>query len=96
MAGSSHGQPAKIYMEGKQARIPVIAGSNADEASVFAQSGNMKTVLAYNKYLRAQAGRFWEEEFQAYPARSDAEAPTQFLRFRTTLLRTARGRWRAL
>ncbi len=43
-------QPAKIFAEGRQMHIPVLVGSNADEATVFGHGGP-KTVEAYKKYL---------------------------------------------
>jgi carboxylesterase type B len=38
-------QPAKIFAEGKQLKIPVLVGSNADEATVFGLVAP-KTVLS--------------------------------------------------
>lgn len=71
-------QPAKIFAEGRQLRIPVLTGSNADEATVFGHGGP-RTVDEYRKYLVRDTGEYWKEEFQVYPARSDAEVPARYL-----------------
>ncbi len=47
-------QPARIFAEGRQAHIPVLVGSNADEATVFGPGP--ATVSDYWKYLRADTG----------------------------------------
>ncbi len=69
-------QPAEIFGEGKQMRIPVLIGSNADEATVFGHN-NLKTVTEYRMHLRQDTGKYSEEEFRAYPVGSDAEVPTR-------------------
>jgi len=72
-------QPAEIFTEGKEARVPVLVGSNADEATVFGHGGP-NTVEEFRDYLRDAAGMHAEQEFQAYPALSDAEVPARYLR----------------
>jgi para-nitrobenzyl esterase len=67
-------QPAKIFAEGKQLKIPVLVGSNADEATVFGLVAP-KTVDEYKMYLQRDTGRFADQEFAAYPAGSDASIP---------------------
>jgi para-nitrobenzyl esterase len=71
-------QPAKIFAEGKQMHIPVIVGSNADEATVFGHGGP-KTIAEYKSYLRGDTGQYSDEEFRAYPAHSDADVPARYL-----------------
>lgn len=73
-------QPAKIFEEGKQLRIPILVGSNADEATVFVNPGDPKNIGEYKNYLRGDTGKFSAEEFRAYPAETDAAVPAQFLR----------------
>lgn len=72
-------QPAKIFAEGKQIHVPVIIGSNADEATVFGHN-SVKTVDQYKNYLLADTGKYSDQEFQAYPATSDTEVAAQALR----------------
>jgi para-nitrobenzyl esterase len=71
-------QPAKIFAEGKQMRVPVLVGSNANEGTVFGRGGP-KTVDEYKSYLLGDTGKYSDREFQAYPATSDADVPAQSL-----------------
>lgn len=75
-------QPATIFAEGKQMHIPVLIGSNADEATVFGHN-NLKTVEEYKDYLRRDTGADSKLEFQLYPATSDADVPVQYLRIQS-------------
>src|ERR1700740_2588679 len=77
-------QPAKIFAEGKQLKIPVLVGSNADEATVFGLVAP-KTVDEYKTYLQRDTGRFADQEFAAYPAGSDAAIPEKFLKYHNDL-----------
>jgi para-nitrobenzyl esterase len=71
-------QPAKTFREGRQLPIPVLVGSTTDEATVFRR--HAETLDQFKKYLADDTGRYADEEFQVYPAASDAEVPNQFLR----------------
>jgi para-nitrobenzyl esterase len=73
-------QPAKIFAEGKELHIPILVGSNRDEATVFGHGGP-KTVNEYKNYFRSDTGKYADQEFQAYPATSDADVEARFLRF---------------
>src|SRR6185437_15707498 len=66
-------QPARIFAEGKQMRIPVLVGSNADEATVFGHE--QKTVGEYKKHLQQDTGEYSDGEFKLYPVSSDADVP---------------------
>ena len=48
-------QPAQIFAEGKEIRIPILVGSNADEATVFGDN-NLKTVDEYKRHLQQDTG----------------------------------------
>jgi para-nitrobenzyl esterase len=82
-------QPAKIFAEGKQALIPVLAGSNADEATVFGPGP--ANLSEYRRYLQADAGIYADQEFQTWPASSDNEVPDQYLKLENTNF--AYGAW---
>jgi para-nitrobenzyl esterase len=82
-------QPAKIFAEGRQAHIPVLVGSNADEATVFGRGPT--TVSEYRKYLEADSGSFADQEFRAWPAASDADVPMQHLQLQSDSF--AYGAW---
>lgn len=71
-------QPAKIFEQGRELRIPILIGSNADEATVFGHGGP-KTIEEYKKYLLQDTGNFADLEFQAYPVSSDADVPVRYL-----------------
>lgn len=75
-------QPAKIFGEGRQLHVPVLVGSNADEATVFGHGGP-KTINEYKKYLSEDTGPYSDEEFQAYPAKSDADVPARYLQLQS-------------
>jgi para-nitrobenzyl esterase len=75
-------QPAKIFADQKQMHVPVIVGSNASEATVFGHDGP-KTVSEYRDYLREDTGKYADEEIQAYPVKSDADVPAQYLKLKS-------------
>jgi para-nitrobenzyl esterase len=77
-------QPAKIFAQGKQLKIPILVGSNADETTVFGLVAP-KTVDEYKAYLQLDTGRFADKEFADYPAGSDAAIPEQFLKYHNDL-----------
>jgi para-nitrobenzyl esterase len=82
-------QPAHIFAESRQAHIPVLVGSNADEATVFAPGP--AAVSAYRQYLVADSGPWAAREFQLWPASSDAEVPAQYLKLQNATF--AFGAW---
>jgi para-nitrobenzyl esterase len=73
-------QPAIVFADGRQARIPVIVGSNADEGSMFAEdpSGPV-SVEQYRAWLKKKFRDQWEEVERVYPATNDSEAQKAFL-----------------
>jgi para-nitrobenzyl esterase len=71
-------QPSRIYAEGKQAKVEVLIGSNADEATVFGHN-DVQTIDEYKRYLREDVGRYADQEFEAYPALSDADVARHYL-----------------
>ena len=75
-------QPAKIFAEGRQLHIPVLVGSNADEATVFGHGGP-KTLSEFRKYLSEDTGAHAAEESRLYPTTVDADVPQQYLRLQS-------------
>ncbi|MBO0910199.1 MAG: carboxylesterase family protein [Acidobacteria bacterium] len=77
-------QPALTFREGRQAKVPVIVGSNADEVSIFAspivggRAYRPKTLAEYRHWLARAFGAHAGEVFAAYPASTDGEAPAAF------------------
>jgi para-nitrobenzyl esterase len=82
-------QPARIFAEGRQTHVPVLVGSNADEATVFGPGP--ATTSDYWSYLRADTGARAEKEFQLWPASSDAEVGEQYLKLQNETF--AYGAW---
>jgi para-nitrobenzyl esterase len=74
-------QPAKVFAEGRQAHIPVLVGSNADEATVFGHGP--ATVSEYRKYLQADSGVFADRQFRAWPAASDDDVPMEYMKLQS-------------
>jgi para-nitrobenzyl esterase len=72
-------QPASVFAEGKQMHVPVLVGSNADEATVFGLN-DVKTVDQYKAYLLRDTENYSGQEFRAFPATSDADVPAAYLR----------------
>jgi para-nitrobenzyl esterase len=72
-------QPARIFAECKQMPVPVLVGSNADEATVFGHN-DVKTVDQYKAYLLRDTENYSDQEFRAFPATSDADVPAAHLR----------------
>jgi para-nitrobenzyl esterase len=78
-------QPARIFAQGKQARIPVIVGSNSDEVSIFASpivggaSYRPQTIVEYWHWLHQTFHDLAPEVFAAYPANTDSGVPKAFL-----------------
>jgi para-nitrobenzyl esterase len=67
-------QPARIFAEGKQMHVPILVGSNADEATVFGHN-DLKTVDDYKRRMQQDTGEYSNKEFQAYPVNTDADVP---------------------
>jgi para-nitrobenzyl esterase len=76
-------QPIEIFAHGKQAHIPVIVGSNADEGTMFVGPSGPKTVTQYKAGLETDTGKYAAEEFVAYPVASDAEVHSAQVRLQT-------------
>lgn len=82
-------QPAKVFAQSKQAHIPVLIGSNADEATVFGPGP--ASLSEYRRYLQADTGKFAAQELQAWPASSDADVAGQYLKLQN--MSFAYGAW---
>jgi len=82
-------QPASVFARGEQARVPVLVGSNADEATVFGPGP--QTLADYWKYLRHDTGPFAKQEFRLWPAYSNARVHREFLELQSGMF--AYGAW---
>jgi len=82
-------QPAKIFAEGRQAHIPVLVGSNADEATVFGPGP--ANLSEYRRFLHSDTGVYADQELQAWPASKDSDVPGQYLKLEN--MSFAYGAW---
>jgi para-nitrobenzyl esterase len=78
-------QPAKVFAQGRQLKVPVIIGSNADEATTMIEEtlNGPPTLTNYKAFLRTQFFGYSDDVLKVYPATTDAEARTAFLAFDT-------------
>jgi len=78
-------QPAITLAQGRQARIPVIVGSNSDEATVNVDEDlhAEPTVANYKAYLKNEFLEDAGEFFRMYPAATDADVRAAFIAFDT-------------
>ncbi|HEX7194117.1 MAG TPA: carboxylesterase family protein [Chthoniobacterales bacterium] len=67
-------QPVQIFAEAQQMHVPILVGSNADEATVFGHN-DLKTVDDYKRHLQQETGEYSNKEFQAYSVNADADVP---------------------
>jgi para-nitrobenzyl esterase len=63
-----------IFEHGRQNDVPLIAGSNADEATSLAPWPESRTAEAFRKEIQQRFGDFADQFFKIYPADSDAQA----------------------
>lgn len=69
---------ADVFAAGRQAPVPFIVGSNADEGTLFTRQAAPKTVRGYQFIVRRMFGEHAAEVLRLYPARSDDEAEAAF------------------
>jgi para-nitrobenzyl esterase len=64
-----------IYAEGLQAKVPLLAGWNADESRVFAVFGSKRpTAKSFSQAVRLEYAELADAVLRLYPARTDEEA----------------------
>ena len=69
-----------IFAKGKQNKVPVIIGSNANEGtSLIAPALIPKTLAGYKAYLKNRFGDMVDNFLKVYPAASDAEVRNSIL-----------------
>jgi para-nitrobenzyl esterase len=83
-------QPLITFAREKQAHVPVLVGSNAQETTVFGkasplatQDSRPKTMVQYRAWLKNEFREFAGEVEQVYSAQTDAEVPHIFIRMQT-------------
>ena len=67
--------PGRLWDQGKQAAVPFITGTNADEGTVFLQQVQIKRVAGYRFSARLLYGEDADEVLKLFPAQNDDEVP---------------------
>jgi para-nitrobenzyl esterase len=67
-----------LFASGQHSDVPLMVGSNADEATALFEAAAPATVAAYRKAVESRYGEFAKDVLAAYPAASDADAKTAF------------------
>ena len=70
--------PAGTFAAGREAPVPFIVGSNADEGTLFTRQGAPKTVRGYEFIVRRMFGELADDVLRLYLARTDAEVRDAF------------------
>jgi len=65
--------PGSIFLEGKQNNVPLIAGSNADEGTIFMLALQFKETKEYNDIVRRIYGEYADEVLALYSVSSPSE-----------------------
>jgi para-nitrobenzyl esterase len=80
-------QPATIFAQGRQAKVRVIVGSNADEGTTVVEETlhGPPTLANYKAFLKSEFvnDAVADEIFRMYPASSDADSRAAFIAFDT-------------
>ncbi|MBK8979880.1 MAG: carboxylesterase family protein [Planctomycetes bacterium] len=77
--------PEEVWRAGQMLKVPLIAGSNLDDGSVFSASNPVRTVRAYRLALLAVFGRDAARARELFPAATDGEVPAAVHRAITAL-----------
>nr|WP_321352585.1 carboxylesterase/lipase family protein [uncultured Methanoregula sp.] len=71
--------PEETFRLGRQNKVPIIIGTNADEGTLLAAKTGMN-VSAYEQYIRNRFGTYAPDVLTAYPAKNPSEAQYQMER----------------
>lgn len=72
-------QPATTFSAGRQAKVPVLLGSNADEGTVTLGALGKATVSNYRTWLKTQFDDYADEVFRSYPATENSGVRATYL-----------------
>jgi para-nitrobenzyl esterase len=74
-------QPATAFAQGRQAKVPVIVGSNSDEGTVNVEEDlrAAPTLANYREYMKSEFLDFAGEMLRLYPAATGAEVRPAFI-----------------
>ena len=72
-------QPATTFSAGRQAKVPVLLGSNADEGTVTLGALGEATLPNYRAWLKTQLDDYADEVFRSYPAAANSGVRAAYL-----------------
>jgi len=75
--------PAKLFEAGKQCKVPLMLGTNADEGTIFLQQLPVKRVIGYELVVRNMFRANTDEMLRLFPAAGDADVPGALNRLTT-------------
>jgi para-nitrobenzyl esterase len=68
-----------VFERGRQNRVPVIVGSNADEGTTFAADDDPATIEEYRRYAERRYGDFAGDFLEAYPVNDDTDVRDSYV-----------------
>jgi len=87
--------PVALFEAGKQADVPLLVGSNADDGSVFTRQLPIRTLARYKLMLRRRFRDHADEVLRLFPADRTSEVPAAFSRLVTAAAFVAPARFLA-
>ncbi|MEW6554234.1 MAG: carboxylesterase/lipase family protein [Actinomycetota bacterium] len=87
-------RPEKLYMQGRQHRVDLVAGSNRDEANFFLAALDISRG-EYEELARRMAGEWWREALRLFPVGEDGRVYPALSAMLTALEFTAPCRFTA-
>jgi para-nitrobenzyl esterase len=84
--------PAKLWREGRQHDVPLIAGSTADDGSVFARDGLVRSEFGYRLAAQRVFGPDTDEVLGLFPPDREGEVSATFRRLVTVFAFVAPAR----
>jgi para-nitrobenzyl esterase len=80
-------QPALAFDAGRQARVPILVGSNADEMTIqYDPTRDPHTRAGYEAWIRGHFGPLADDALAMYPAVSDDSVRAAYIRLTTDYL----------
>jgi len=67
--------PRRMWEQGKQHPVPFVAGSNADEGTIFLKQLPIKRVLGYKLVVRTMFRSHAQEILRLFPSENDEDVP---------------------
>jgi para-nitrobenzyl esterase len=77
--------PSRLIAAGRFHRVPLVIGTNADEATIFLEQTGIRTVDDFDAFLERRFGPLAPEARRLYPAATDAAVPEALNRALTDL-----------